>query len=304
MSVSSLPVIYSWSTPLSGTHSGRTGGLRCCPAGSQMHLAPSDKLFSPTAGGESPGMSAPADVGVLGDLIDLRDDLSRCEPLLARLPHPLPARIVDLAARKPAGDLIDRLDPDDASIMLLAGLVLAEVEAGRARTAWLIGAQDLVRPSAMRELALTADTRWRALTPSRIAVLDSEFEVRAARIPAVSKAPTALATRTSSWLFAKALILGSPSVEDRLLLLFALLGERWGRMTAEGVRLRLPLTHEILAHLCGVRRPSVTLALQALTAEGVLASRSRGVWLLRRAPTPGACHASCLPLYERAVGLR
>jgi hypothetical protein len=196
--------------------------------------------------------------------------------------------------------------------MLLAGLVLAEVEAGRARTAWLIGAQDLVRPSAMRELALTADTRWRALTPSRIAVLDSEFEVRAARIPAVraaripavSKALTALATRTSSWLFAKALILGSPSVEDRLLLLFALLGERWGRMTAEGVRLRLPLTHEILAHLCGVRRPSVTLALQALTAEGVLASPSRGVWLLRRAPTPGACHASCLPLYERAVGLR
>jgi len=249
-------------------------------------------------------MSAPADVGVVKDLIDLRDELSKYAPLLARLPHPLPARTVDLRAGRPAGDLVDDLDGYEASVMLLDGLVLAEVEAGRARTAWLIGAQDLVRPSAMRELALTADTQWRALTPSRVALLDSEFNVRAAGIPAVSKALTALATRTSSWLFAKALILGSPSVEDRLLLLFALLGERWGRMTAEGVRLQLPLTHEIIAHLCGVRRPSVTLALQALADEEVLACPSRGTWLLRRDRTPGACQASCLPVYERAVGLR
>jgi CRP-like cAMP-binding protein len=135
-------------------------------------------------------------------------------------------------------------------------------------------------------------------------VLDADFDVRAAGIPAVAKALIVLATRTSSWLFAKSLILGSPSVEDRLLLLFALLGERWGRVTAEGVRLRLPLTHEILAHLCGVRRPSVTLAMQSLAREEVLACPSRGAWLLRRDRTPGRCHASCLPLYERAVGLR
>lgn len=249
-------------------------------------------------------MGAPAKVDALDDLIDLRDELSKHSPLLARLPHPLPARAVEVGAGNAAGELIAHLENDEASLMVLDGLVLAEVEAGRAHTAWLIGAQDLVRPSAMWELALTADTRWRALAPSRVAVLDADFDVRAAGIPAVSKALTSLATRTSSWLFAKSLVLGSPSVEDRLLLLFALLGERWGRVTADGVRLRLPLTHETLAHLCGVRRPSVTLAMHSLTREGVLACPSRGAWLLRRDRAPGGCHASCLALYERAVGLR
>jgi hypothetical protein len=249
-------------------------------------------------------MSAPADVGALGDLIDLRDELSKHAPLLARLPHPLPARTAHLDTGNAACELISQVESEDSSLMVLDGLVLAEAQAGRARTAWLIGAQDLVRPSAMWELALTANTQWRALTPSRVAVLDADFDVRAAGIPAVAKALIVLATRTSSWLFAKSLILGSPSVEDRLLLLFALLGERWGRVTAEGVRLRLPLTHEILAHLCGVRRPSVTLAMQSLAREEVLACPSRGAWLLRRDRTPGRCHASCLPLYERAVGLR
>jgi CRP/FNR family transcriptional regulator, cyclic AMP receptor protein len=249
-------------------------------------------------------MSAPADVGALGDLIDLRAELSKHAPLLARLPHPLPARAADLAAGKAASELLSQPESDDSSLLVLDGLVLAEAQAGRARTAWLIGAQDLVRPSAMWELALTANTQWRALTPSRVAVLDAAFAVRAAGIPAVSKALTVLATRTSSWLFAKSLVLGSPSVEDRLLLLFALLGERWGKVTAEGVRLRLPLTHEILAHLCGVRRPSITLAMQSLAREDVVACPSRGAWLLRRHRAPSACHASCLALYERAVGLR
>jgi hypothetical protein len=248
-------------------------------------------------------MSAPAGIGALGDLIDLRGELSRQAPLLARLPHPLPARVVDLAAERAACELIADPDDDEACLLLLDGLVLAEIEAGRARTAWLIGSQDLIRPSAMQELALTADTRWRALRPTRVAVLDAEFDVRATGIPAVARALTSLATRTSSWLFAKALVLGSPSVEDRLLLLFALLGERWGRVTTEGVRLRLPLTHEILAHLCGVRRPSVTLALQSLARDGVLACTARGTWLLYRDRDHDTCQASCLPLYERAVGL-
>lgn len=249
-------------------------------------------------------MGAPGELGALDDLIDLRDELSKQAPLLARFPHPLPARVLHLVPGEPARDLIDDLDGEDFGVMLLDGLVLAEVHAGRAHTAWLIGAQDLIRPSAMQEVALTAGTRWRALTPTQLAVLDTDFDVRAAGIPAVSHALTALATRTSSWLFAKALILGSPSVEDRLLLLFALLGERWGRVTAEGVRLRLPLTHEILAHLCGVRRPSITIALRSLERDGVLDCPSRGAWLLCRDHGQGSCHASCLAAYERAVGLR
>jgi CRP-like cAMP-binding protein len=45
------------------------------------------------------------------------------------------------------------------------------------------------------------------------------------------------------------------------------------------VRLELPLTHELLAHLSGARRPSVSSALARLTADGRV-RRERGGWVL------------------------
>jgi len=58
--------------------------------------------------------------------------------------------------------------------------------------------------------------------------------------------------------------ISAPLVRDRLLGLFALWAERWGKVMAEGVRIDLPLTHEQPAMLCGARRPSVTVALRSL----------------------------------------
>src|SRR5437763_5584769 len=116
----------------------------------------------------------------------------------------------------------------------------------------------------MHELVLTELARWQALAPTRIALLDREFGLRAGGIPLVARELIRCATRTSTWLLAKSLVLSAPAVGDRLLLLFALLGERWGKVTPRGVVLKLPLTHAMLAALCGTRRPSVTLALHSL----------------------------------------
>jgi hypothetical protein len=236
-------------------------------------------------------------------IIDLRSQLSDHAPMLARAGHPLPARVVRLEPGKTELDLAGQIPRDCFGIMVIDGLMLAEAEAGRAHTAWLVGEHDLVRPSAMREIGLTEETRWRALTPTQVALLDYEFGQRAAGMPLVYPVLLTLVTRTSSWLFAKSLILSSPGVEERLLLLFALLGERWGKVTPEGVLLRLPLTHAILALLCGTRRPSVTVALHALERDGLLRCSAKGVWLLQRGGSTGSSTPACVSCYERALGL-
>jgi CRP-like cAMP-binding protein len=90
----------------------------------------------------------------------------------------------------------------------------------------------------------------------------------------------ARAARTGHWLLAQALILSAPSIEERLLMLFDLYGERWGKVTPQGIRLDMPLTHELLASFCGARRPTVTLALRSLTDEGFLVRVATDMWVL------------------------
>jgi hypothetical protein len=93
-----------------------------------------------------------------------------------------------------------------------------------------------------------------------------------------------MASRTTHWLLASSLIFSSPSITERLLLLFRLYAERWGKVTPAGVRLELPLTHELLGKLCGARRPTVTLAISSMEGQGSITRPSRDVWLLHQYP--------------------
>jgi CRP/FNR family transcriptional regulator, cyclic AMP receptor protein len=70
--------------------------------------------------------------------------------------------------------------------------------------------------------------------------------------------------------------------EDRVSALFADLAERFGHMTADGIMIDLPLTHEIIGGLIGSRRPTVTLALQKLASDGVLERLQDNRWKLAR----------------------
>jgi CRP-like cAMP-binding protein len=235
--------------------------------------------------------------------VDLRGELSADAPALARVRQPLPAPVIEFVPGNVDLGLTD-LSGDCLGLLLLDGLLLAELRAGRAQTAWLVGGGDLINPSGLHEVSLTERTRWRVLTPARVAVLDREFRLRAGGIPVVSHALLSRATRTTSWLLGKSLILSSPLIEERLLLMFGLYGERWGTMTRDGVVLSLPLTHAMLAALVGARRPSVTLALHSLERHGLLDRTYRGTWLLRRGGgNDGAGRASCAAEYERALGL-
>lgn len=66
-----------------------------------------------------------------------------------------------------------------------------------------------------------------------------------------------------------------PRVERRLLLKLRQLAERWGRVTPDGIRLDLRLTHQELANMVGAVRESVTLALGRLAEAGEIEVRNR-----------------------------
>jgi CRP-like cAMP-binding protein len=232
----------------------------------------------------------------LFDHAEERSPAERTRKLEVRVIHAAPGPL-DLAA------LSD--DPEGwIGLLILDGLVIVRLDAGRAHTGWLIGADDLVRPWDMEDISLTRPTSWQVLTPTRIALLDHEFSMRAGGVPILARALVGRTARTTAWLLAKSLVMASPLVEDRLLLAFALLGERWGTVNHQGVLLRLPLTHALLASICGVRRPSVTLALRTLETEGVLTRTCEGAWLLHR-HRAGRLRAppSCWPQYADALGL-
>ena len=164
--------------------------------------------------------------------------------------------------------------------LVLDGFVAVGLDAGRAQVSWLIGSEDLVRPWDMHRISLTEDSTWQALTRTRVAVLDAGVTRRAASLPAITPVIVAKVAQTSHWLLAKSLIISAPIIEERLLLLFALLAERWGRVTPRGVSLELPLTQELLARICGTRRPSVSTALRSLGGAGLVECPRRGHWLL------------------------
>ena len=66
-----------------------------------------------------------------------------------------------------------------------------------------------------------------------------------------------------------------PRVERRVLLKLRQLAERWGRVTPDGIRLDLRLTHQELANMVGAVRESVTLAMGRLADSGQIEVRRR-----------------------------
>jgi CRP/FNR family transcriptional regulator, cyclic AMP receptor protein len=140
----------------------------------------------------------------------------------------------------------------------------------------LFGAGDVVDGRMLAE----RDSTWHVLAPVDLAVLDDRFVMVARHWPALF---TALARRLFDGQrehHTCAMICAMPRVEERILGLLGHLARRWGRVTPTGITLSLPITHEVLGILIGARRPTVTLALKALAAEGRLTRLADGTWLL------------------------
>lgn len=156
-------------------------------------------------------------------------------------------------------------------VLILDGVLSVSVLVGDRIAAELIGTGDLVQPMCREhEEILSCHISWRALTPTRLALLDAGFAKRVRFWPQINRALLSRAARRSASLNVQRAIAAEPRLEMRLTLLLWHLAARWGKIERGGVRLPLPLTHHLLGQLIGAERPSVTHALTRLAQGGVV----------------------------------
>lgn len=178
-------------------------------------------------------------------------------------------------------------DEGCVGLLVLEGLLTRSVGLGTRVTTELLGQGDLLRPwdHDAGSAQFPMHWQWSVIEPTRLAVLDRRFAAVVARWPAMVDTLVARALRRSRTLAFQLALAQVKRVEDRLLLLMWHLAERWGRVSADGVFMPVPLTHETLAMLVAARRPTVTTALGALVRDGRL-ERQDGGWILHGDPPP------------------
>ena len=156
-------------------------------------------------------------------------------------------------------------------VLVLDGVLALNVRVGDRVAAELLGAGDLLEPAESTEdELLTCDVGWRALVPMRFAVLDGAFAERVRPWPQIVQTLLHRAERRAHNLNVQRAIASQPRLDVRLSLLLWHLAARWGRVEPGGIRLPLPLTHQLLGRLVGAERPSVSHALARLARSGLV----------------------------------
>jgi hypothetical protein len=173
-------------------------------------------------------------------------------------------------------------------MLVLSGLLLRRVGVDGRYGAELLGPGDLLRPwqrdgDADEVGSLSLQWTWRVATPVRVAVLDQRWSARAASWPQLGAELAGRALARSLRLVVAMAVAQQPRLDVRLWMLFWDLADRYGRVRSDGVHVELPLTHEILSHLAGARRPSVSAALTRLAADGRV-TRQGQRWILSGEP--------------------
>jgi hypothetical protein len=163
--------------------------------------------------------------------------------------------------------------------LVISGMLVAHLRVGEQAGMRILGPGDVVSGGTTPASMLLVDSGNRAVSTTQLAMLGKDVLVGAHRWP---RLVAGLHARTADQIERVAVQLAIcqlPRVEDRLLALFWLLAEQWGRVTPGGTVLPLALTHETLGALVGARRPTVTLALGELADRGAVLRQGRA-WLL------------------------
>jgi CRP/FNR family transcriptional regulator, cyclic AMP receptor protein len=139
-------------------------------------------------------------------------------------------------------------------------------------TAELVGAGDLLRPllEGGGDQLLSCESSWRTLLPVRFALLDGAFARRVRFWPQIGHGLLRRVGARVTNLNVQRAIAAQPRLEVRLALLLWHLAGRWGKVERGGIRLPLPLTHQLLGQLVGAERPSVSHALARLAHNGLV----------------------------------
>jgi CRP/FNR family cyclic AMP-dependent transcriptional regulator len=170
---------------------------------------------------------------------------------------------------------------DGLGLLVVEGMLVRRVGMGGRYGAELLSEGDLLQPAEHdgESATLPFEATWRVLSPLRLAVLDLAWMARMASFPEVFAEITRRVMRRSRRLASLQAIAQHHRLEDRLWLFFWELADRYGRVGPDGVRLELQLTHEMISHLVGARRPSVSAAIGRLEKAGYVRRDGR-TWLL------------------------
>jgi CRP/FNR family cyclic AMP-dependent transcriptional regulator len=222
----------------------------------------------------------------------------------------LVSALPDMGAAVPPGDrrladhalvapLLSARDEDLAHVLaersrnafdfvVIEGVVLKETTFAVRSALELLGPGDILAPplTALRQLESPAVSRYLAHGRVALAVLDERFRQAARRWPGLSDVLHDRLGRQTHRASMHLATLHLPRVEDRIVALFGDLAERFGRMTADGIVIDLRLTHELIGRLVGSRRPTVSIALQALDSDGVLSRLEDDRWKLAQGSVP------------------
>ncbi len=206
-------------------------------------------------------------------LLDLDVDLAEALDVRMRLVARPAATAFTFDAEVGDLKLSDRLSSTGTGpgVLVLDGVLAVNVRVGDRIASELLGPGDLIEAYERGDdELLTCAIGWRGLLPTRFAVLDTEFSERVKPWPQIMQALLRRAERRTRNLNVQRAIASQPRLEVRLALLLWHLAARWGRVEPGGIRLPLPLTHQLLGRLVGAERPSVSHALARLARSGLV----------------------------------
>jgi CRP-like cAMP-binding protein len=169
---------------------------------------------------------------------------------------------------------------------VLDGMLARHLRVGDQPGMRVLGPGDIVSLGTSPMSMLLVESGCRAVAPTRLAMLGRDVLVGAHRWPRLMAGLHARTAEQIERVAVQLAICQLPRVEDRLLALFWLLAESWGRVTPSGTVLPLALTHETLGALVGARRPTVTLALGELAERGAVLRQGRTWLLVEHPPAP------------------
>ena len=209
------------------------------------------------------------------DLAQVLNDEQRAEAQRFSLP---------VTAVNDGGDVAGLLKQSGVfGAIVLEGTLIQALQIGDDPTLRLIGPGSFVPSTLARSAMPVTEARLFVPVPTRLVALGERMLIAAHRWPWLVSNLHARMLEHSEHLATQLAICQLPRVEDRIMAMMWLLAESWGRVTPDGIRLRLSLSHEVLGGLVGARRPTVTLALRKLAERGSL-FRHDHEWLIAERP--------------------
>jgi CRP/FNR family transcriptional regulator, cyclic AMP receptor protein len=171
-------------------------------------------------------------------------------------------------------------------LLVIDGLLVRTVRLAGRGASEVVGPGDLIRPwdadDALGSVESTSE--WLVLQPTTFAGLDEQFGRHIAAWPTITAQLLSRSVRRCRTLVHQAAIAHVRHAEKRVLLALWQLGDRWGKVTTDGVVVPVPLTHQLLAQITCLQRPTVSAALGHLSAAGEVSPRRDGGWVLHGAP--------------------